>query len=126
MTKTHARLLCRMSCSSLLCLCAFEITYSMSGKLWNLLPFCRLSWVCAVATQVMGYSRERVFVTPPAVGAGASTRFLVVADLGHAQLDGSEEVNFNHVRDNVTYNKNQSLQQARPCALVCRGVYIPP
>ena len=77
-------------------------------------------------TQDMGYSRERVFVTPPAVGAGATTRFLVVADLGHAQLDGSEEVNFNHVRDNVTYNKNQSLQQARPRALVCRGVCIPP
>lgn len=78
--------------------------------------------MCAVATQDMGYSTERVFVTPPAVGAGATTRFLVVADLGHAQLDGSEEVNFNHVRDNVTYDKNQSLQQARPRALVCRDV----
>ena len=80
--------------------------------------------MCALATQDMGYSRERVFVTPPAVGAGATTRFLVVADLGHAQLDGSEEVNFNHVRDNVTYNKNQSLQQARPRALVCRGIQV--
>ena len=79
--------------------------------------------MCALAMQDMGYSRERVFVTPPAVGAGATTRFLVVADMGHAQLDGSEEVNFNHVRDNVTYNKNQSLQQARPRACVCRGTF---
>jgi len=69
--------------------------------------------------QELGYSGIHSFVTPPPPGAEATVRFLAVADLGHAQLDGSQEVNANHVRENTSYN-NQSMQQVHSltCALL--------
>lgn len=57
-------------------------------------------------------------MTPPAAGAQSSVKFLAIADLGHAQLDGSEEVSLSHIHSNETYGNNLTLEQARfrePC-----------
>ena len=61
--------------------------------------------------QDLGYSSEHSFVTPPAVGSDTTVKFLAVADLGHAQVDGSEEVSASRVRANATYRNDHSLQQ---------------
>ena len=38
-----------------------------------------------------GFSSEASFLTSPPVGPDSTLEFLIVADLGHAQIDGSFE-----------------------------------
>ena len=38
-----------------------------------------------------GWSEEASFLSPPPVGADASVRLLAIADMGQAEVDGSNE-----------------------------------
>ena len=41
--------------------------------------------------QAFGFSREASFLTPPVVSAESHVKFLAIADLGQAEIDGSNE-----------------------------------
>lgn len=57
----------------------------------------------------MGFSKEYSFVTGPPVGRDSSIRFLATADLGHAQTDGSTELNHDQARDMLNYTPVDTL-----------------
>ncbi|CAL8471735.1 g11277 [Coccomyxa elongata] len=57
-----------------------------------------------------GFSKEFSFVTAPAVGRGAAVRFLAVADLGHAETDGSAEIDHDQAKDMLNYTPVDTLQ----------------
>lgn len=49
--------------------------------------------VCLVLSweQAFGFSEENSFLVPPLPGPSAAVRFLAIADLGQAEVDGSFE-----------------------------------
>lgn len=49
-------------------------------------------------------------MTAPAVGRGAAVRFLAVADLGHAETDGSAEIDHDQAKDMINYTPVDTLQ----------------
>lgn len=63
--------------------------------------------------QAWGFSREFSFVTAPRVGRDASVRFLAVADLGHAETDGSAEIDHDQAKDMLNYTPVDTLQYVR-------------
>jgi hypothetical protein len=66
-----------------------------------------------VAAQALGFSKEFTFMTGPPVGHDSSIRFLAVADLGHAEPDGSTEIDYDQSRDMLNYTPADTLQYVR-------------
>ncbi|KAK9918496.1 hypothetical protein WJX75_004496 [Coccomyxa subellipsoidea] len=63
-----------------------------------------------VGDPAWGFSREFSFVSAPRVGRDASVRFLAVADLGHAETDGSAEIDHDQAKDMLNYTPVDTLQ----------------
>lgn len=52
-------------------------------------------------------------MSAPRVGRDASVRFLAVADLGHAETDGSAEIDHDQAKDMLNYTPVDTLQYVR-------------
>ena len=56
------------------------------------------------------FSQEHSFVTGPAIGRQSTVKFLATADLGHAQTDGSAEINHELAKDDLNTTPEGTLQ----------------
>ena len=56
------------------------------------------------------FSQEYSFVTGPPVGRNSAVKFLAAADLGHAQTDGSTEIDHAQAKDSLNTTPQGTLQ----------------
>ena len=75
-----------------------------------------LDW-CAQVSNV--FSQEHSFATGPPIGRQSTVKFLATADLGHAQTDGSAEIDHEQAKDDLNTTPEGTLQyvSSRPLPL---------
>ena len=66
------------------------------------------------------FSQEYSFVTGPPVGRDSAVKFLATADLGHAQTDGSTEIDHAQAKDILNTTPQGTLQYVSPLAPQCK------
>ena len=62
--------------------------------------------------QTFGFSNASSFMTSPTVGPNSTLEFLVIADLGHYQVDGSFEYDYEESADVLNYQATGHLVDA--------------
>ena len=61
------------------------------------------------------FSQEHSFVTGPPIGRDSTVKFLATADLGHAQTDGSTEIDHAQAHDDLNTTPEGTLQYVSLC-----------
>ena len=65
--------------------------------------------------QTFGFSKEFTFLSAPKTGPNSTIHFLAIADLGHTELDGSEEYDYDEGDDPLNFVATGTMERVSTC-----------